>query len=224
MNKFLTGILVLFLLIVGVEIVTLVSLPRINHPAIFSSNYSSPITNSLPKGFSIINQKKNDSIGRTIVFSTTTENNAHQGIGIIYAPNTKLIRSVVGAFDNWEKIASSSDRYLLLSNPITDEPLSKFRISFSHSIKSGITPPVNKITLIEILDLTKVDKTNKEAVSDYKNINEIGEEELNTLLKRGDIVTLRMVYETETTIAKDTTGVPIVGSIFLRRLEGLKNI
>jgi len=33
-----------------------------------------------------------------------------------------------------------------------------------------------------------------------------------------------MVYETETTIAKDTTGVPIVGSIFLRRLEGLKNI
>jgi len=83
MNKFLTGILVLFLLIVGVEIVTLVSLPRINHPAIFSSNYSSPITNSLPKGFSIINQKKNDSIGRTIVFSATTENNAHQGIGII---------------------------------------------------------------------------------------------------------------------------------------------
>ena len=224
MNKFLTGILVLFLLIVGVEIITLISLPKINHPAVFSSKYFSPIANSLPKGFSIINQKKNDSIGRTIVFSTTTENNAHQGIGIIYAPNTKLIRSVVGAFDNWEKISSSSDRYLLLYNPITNKPLPKFRISFSHSIKSGITPPINKITLIEILDLTKVDKTNKEAVSDYKNINEIGEEELNTLLKRGDIVTLRMVYETETTVAKDTTGVPIVGSIFLRRLGGLKNI
>lgn len=183
---------------------------------------SEVIGKSLPAGFNVQSKDPNDTSGRTLVFDTANTNKHMSGTGIFNRPSRDNIPEslsyIIGAFDGWETIVNSKDKYIKTRNPITGEDLSKFRIAMEISpfIKDR-----DEYTAISVIDLSSLERPYVESINKYKKVNELTEAEINTILKEGDVVVLTTYVVSPGVIMKDPAGVPVAAQVMLRRFGGV---
>ena len=230
MKKLLPLVFVLLVCIVGLELFFLQSAQRKKGKELDQTTTSSeatslePIDRKIPSGFQITHQANADVKGRTVVFKSKEGFRAQSETGVFYLTGTKSIGFVTGAFKDWEGTPNSQDRYLLLYDPVKEGELPKFRVSFTQSPYVKGSEKVNKTTLIEIVDLKKVDASQQESTKEYKPIDQIPDDQLTEILKEGDIITIRPHFESEREIVLDPDGVPLAAAIYLRRFGGSSNL
>lgn len=169
-------------------------------------------------------QAKGDVQGSTVTYTIKGQEGprAHTSAGLVYASdNHDLLRYVVGAFNSWEKIPGSLDRYMILYDPTTGAYLPKVRVLFSPSPYIEAKNQTDRITLLKVLDLNKASLPVTESTAVYKYVNEVEEKELNRIIKPGDVLTVFPYFETAESIILDENKAILAATTYLRRFGGV---
>jgi hypothetical protein len=149
--------------------------------------------------FQVTYQRPNDSEGRTIIYEYFY---GWSGVGrqIKYPWNY-----IVGVFNGWEEIPGSSDRYILLANPHTNEQLEKIRVVYS---ERNAFNSYSLETTLAYEDLEVLQNGGREIVMIGK-VSKTSEEELNNWFQPGDVVLAFLTSRYFTSNAEEDFGVEL---------------
>lgn len=172
---------------------------------------------SLPSGYSVAYQSKDDNSGRTVIYIPYPYFKENKGVGVKYMSDGKTIAYQLGVFRGWESITGSKDRYILTENPYSKEQFPKFRVAFS---PSSFVQTDQKTTMIRVIDLTRLDRPSKEYFQSVRAVDAFTQSQINGIIKNGDVVFVLPYYESENHITKDDKGIPLVAYMILRRFGG----
>jgi|SRR3989344_317622 len=159
--------------------------------------------NQLVDNIQILSQKEDDQEGRTIIYQD--DKKRYSGAG-------EFPDKIIGSFQAWELIENSSDRYLIIKNPISQEMLPKTRISF------GTRPFCNDIDNTTSLAVENILKNEVNELN--KTMGNLSAEEFTQLIKKDDVlIAIPLVKDIDgiTNIIYDGKGNICSSWIILRR-------
>lgn len=138
------------------------------------------------------------------------QQNINKSLSVISNKNYQIVR-----FIGWETIVNSTDRYILIDDPVSGKKLLRNRVVFSSINWMGAS--IRSNLAVEAVD-QNTKEHNLESLSGFGAINNYTLQ-LNRLLKKDDIIVLRyQLYNNE--IIKDADGFPVVWWLVVRRKEG----
>lgn len=144
---------------------------------------------------------------------------SEQKYEVIPIPSQEQQLYSVGRVAGWEEIENTSDKYLLLDTG--KEQVERYRILFA-PIESFAKPDVIN-TMLAVEDVSiRWDRENKNTIenSTIGSMTEIGYEQAQKMIKRGDAVVLTSVFSPPELSKRDENGNYITALIVVRRIGG----
>lgn len=166
--------------------------------------------------------KKGDKSGRSLLFGYDDFNTTQSGVGAfsVLASNNSTDNNdftyIVGAFEKWEFIPDSKDRFIYTYNPITDEGLPKARICLENC-------PLGANTKIRVTNLNSLDQNLEKSSDFYSDFEGLTQEQMAMIFQKGDAVLLTPYFPKGLKEKKvsDNNGIPYIATIYIRRYGGL---
>ncbi len=236
MKRFLSILLAVFVFVIFFEVAYYFTLYSKSGSTVESSNQSQVIpststnnpavdASAINKSLKILYQKPGDTEGRTIVYDKPT---AWGGVGQQFFYPWLY---EVGLFDHFEDIAGSSDRYLFLTDPLTQKPLAKILLAYQTNPlfptipkNPGVQAKNVQTTLFQVENLNNLVKNGGE-MEQSGMISKYTSQQLNNVIEKGDALLVFLVNsygEPSPTLDKNQN--PIAFSLVIRRYEGAKNL
>lgn len=141
-------------------------------------------------GYNIIWMDPSDTVGRT-VFYDWKGTYGSGGIGPKEIKNqngTIYIRHITGLFQGFQEIPNSSDKHLLLKNPLTQEILSPLRITLTQSESTSSATPHFPLTSLFVEDLSILTNNATGSASSLGEFRNWKTTDLQIVLEKGDAV------------------------------------
>ncbi len=221
-------LIVLILVIIGSSFILSrqMSLTSPISPSSPNRVFPTEIGSQLNSDLKILYQDPNDKEGRTIIY-TTSSKYAYNNSGEISFPGLRTY--YIGLFDGWKKIAGSSDRELVLFDPINKAEIGQFRVVFQNN---PVFSSASKTTRLSVENMVKARRVvDDEGSEDYErfleSVSAINDARLDKLIQKGDAM---IVYPWQNpegssfTTIKDNDGRPYAYIILLRRTNGAVDI
>lgn len=177
------------------------------------------------KNYKIVYIKEGDKSGRSLLFGYNDFNTTQSGVGAfsVLAANSSKDSSdftyIVGAFEKWEFIPNSKDRFIHTYNPITNENLQKTRVCFENC-------PLGINTKIRVTNLDLLDQNLERSSDFYNDFANLTQEQMAMLFQKGDAVLLTPYFPDGLKGKKllDDNGVSYIATIYIRRYGGLATL
>ncbi len=192
----------------------------------------SPTPIPTPSIFTILYQAPDDKEGRTIIYVTPNKY-LYNNSGFQQSPSG--LPYIVGIFVGWEDISGTSDRLIILKNPIDKKDISSVRVVFRPSnlfqkkIKTTrmMVENINKVKE-QIIDQVNFVKLGSEDYRFVREIQKIPPQELLKIIKPGDAVVISPLAEFKTNynwdIKQDEQKNLVAWYILLRRYNGAEDL